>query len=166
MCVPMPRIVEKLDILKEACIQSWPKQLFMLEEFMDVYVGLLGSIIDNCVLQKISVYKQRQYKSLFNIQNGSHNGVFLWGIPCSIGWWSQDITEQFILEKLYNRWHKKAIYVVENSCCILKNIFWELFHKKELHVAFLLDMFVCYCILHNIVLGWGKLDKLSIWPIS
>jgi len=57
----------------------------MLEEFTDVYVGLVGSINDTCVLQKISVHKQTQYKSLFNIQNGSHNGVFLWGIPCSIG---------------------------------------------------------------------------------
>jgi len=78
----------------------------------------------------------------------------------------KDNVEQIILENLYNRWHKKGIYVAEKSTGILKNTFWELFHKKELHVAFVFDMFVCYCILHNMVLGWGKLDKLSIWPIS
>jgi len=100
-------------ILKEACIQSWPKQLFMLEEFTDVYVGLVGSINDTCVLQKISVHKQTQYKSLFNIQNGSHNGVFLWGIPCSIGWWS----------------HIKTM---------LNNLFWKIYIIGDTKMAYML----------------------------
>jgi hypothetical protein len=55
-----------------------------------------------------------------------------------------------ILELLYNRKHKWGRLVVENVFGILKKTFRKL-QKFELHVTFLLDMFTCYCMLHNLL---------------
>jgi len=57
------------------------------KKFMDVYIGLLGFVNDSCVLWKFCLYRQAQYGSFLNIQNGSQNGFFL-DILCSIDWWS------------------------------------------------------------------------------
>ncbi len=48
---------------------------------MDVYVGLLGSINDNCVLQKFSLYKQTQYNTdHFSTLKMVHMMVFSFGV--------------------------------------------------------------------------------------
>jgi hypothetical protein len=71
----------------------------------------------------------------------------------------KDNVEQSILEKLYSKQHKKNRFVFENSLGILKK---KLFHKTKLHVAFVFNMIVCCCILHNLVLGQNELDIVNL----
>ncbi len=45
--------------------------------FMDVFVGLFGSMNDSRVLQRSSLYKHVQYKILLDVGKGINNGPFL-----------------------------------------------------------------------------------------
>jgi hypothetical protein len=95
---------------------------------------------------------------------------FSQGILCSISWWSHIKTTS------NNQFWKK--YIVSNSrkVDLFLKITWylekkHLFHKTKLHVAFVLNLIVCCCILHNLVLGQNELDivnlihqlKLQVW---
>jgi len=55
----------------------------------------------------------------------------------------------FILELLYNKKHKKGRFIVENVG-ILKKTFRK-FQMFEMHVTFILDMFTCCCLMHNLL---------------
>jgi hypothetical protein len=61
----------------------------------------------------------------------------------------------FYATRLYNKqlFHERV--VVENSFNILKKIFKELLIKSNLNVLFLLDVVVCCCMFHNLILN-GK----------
>jgi hypothetical protein len=45
--------------------------------FMDVFVGLFGSMNDSWVLQRSFLYKHAQYKILLDVDKGINNGPFL-----------------------------------------------------------------------------------------
>jgi len=47
---------------------------------------------------------------------------------------------------------------VENSFDILKKRFRICFLKTNVHVLFLLDVVVCYCIFYNMILGGKDFD--------
>jgi hypothetical protein len=58
----------------------------------------------------------------------------------------------------------RARVVVENSFNILKKTFKELLIKSNLNVLFFLDVVVCCCMFHNMILN-GKdidIDKLML----
>jgi hypothetical protein len=64
----------------------------------------------------------------------------------------------FYATRLYNKqlFHERV--VVENNFDILKKIFKELLIKSNLNVLFLLDVVVCCCMLHNLILNGKDID--------
>jgi hypothetical protein len=62
------------------------------------------------------------------------------------------------LEFLYNQKHKRGKLVVKNAFGIMKQIFKELFKKKNLHITIVPNGFnVCY-LFHNKTLGKKEMD--------
>jgi hypothetical protein len=78
------------------------------KKFIDVFVGLLGSLNDSRVLLQSCLYKKVQYIGLFEISRASRNGFALYllgdkGYPL-ISWIMMPYNEEgqhFILELLY-----------------------------------------------------------------
>jgi hypothetical protein len=60
-----------------------------------------------------------------------------------------------VLKTYYIKQLSHVRVVVENTFIIFKKRFWELMIKSNLHVNFLLDVVICCCILHNMILS-GK----------
>ena len=65
----------------------------------------------------------------------------------------RDFGQRSILECLFNKRLSRGHSVIENAFSILKQSFRDLLHIIDLHVAFLPDVVVCCCLLHNILLG-------------
>jgi hypothetical protein len=42
---------------------------------------------------------------------------------------------------------------VENFFEMLKKMFWDMILKTSLQIFFLLDVVMCYCMLHNLILN-------------
>jgi hypothetical protein len=45
---------------------------------------------------------------------------------------------------------------------ILKQSFQKILYKIDLDITLVLDMFSSCCLLHNLILGWKKLDILKL----
>jgi hypothetical protein len=58
-----------------------------------------------------------------------------------------------VLERLFNKKLSRGSSVVENAFSMLKQSFRELLDTTDLHITFVLDVVVCYCLLHNVLLG-------------
>ena len=58
-----------------------------------------------------------------------------------------------VLECLFNKKLSRGRSVVKNAFGILKQSFRELLGTIDLHVTFIPDVVVCWCLLHNMVLG-------------
>jgi hypothetical protein len=56
-----------------------------------------------------------------------------------------------VLERLFNRKLSRGRSIIENAFGILKQSFRELLDTEDLHVAFIPDVVVCCCLLHNIL---------------
>jgi hypothetical protein len=69
-----------------------------------------------------------------------------------------------IWKALYNKQLCRAMSVVENSFCILKKSFRELFLKSHLNILFLPNIVVCCYILYNMILD-GKDQDIEILMI-
>ena len=54
--------------------------------------------------------------------------------------------------RLYNQKLRKGESVMEHAFRILKQCFCKLGVKFDLHITFLLDVIVAYCLLHNILM--------------
>jgi hypothetical protein len=59
----------------------------------------------------------------------------------------------YVLERLYNKHLSRGRSIVENAFGILKQSSRELLDVMDLDVAFLHDVVVCCCLLHNMLLG-------------
>ncbi len=59
----------------------------------------------------------------------------------------------FILEALFNWRINRAKVLIENNFNILTKSFQELMIKSNLDVQFFLDVVVCCCLLHNLILN-------------
>lgn len=130
------------------------------KQFLDVFVGLPGSLNDVRVLRRSGLYNRR-----------ARNGNLIKGLPISdegfppylLGDKGYPLLQYImtphregrltILEQLYNRKHKRGRSVVEHTFGVLKQTFRELMKKSELHVTFLPDVVMACCYLHNILLG-------------
>ena len=133
---------------------SWQKK------FLDVYVGLPGSLNDARVLRRSGLFSRVQERNgLIDGLSISEEGFRPYllgdkGYPL-LPWILTPYREGrlTVLEELYNRKHKCGRSVVENTFGILKQSFRELGKKSELHVTFLPDVVVACCYLHNLLLG-------------
>jgi len=99
------------------------------------------------------LYEHAQYHGLY-YHIKSSNVIPPWDkrYPL-ISWIITPFKEQgphMILELLYNKKHKCGRFVVENFFNILKKTFQKLLGKINLHVTFVLDVFIC-CLLHNLL---------------
>jgi hypothetical protein len=130
------------------------------KQFLDVFVGLPGSLNDARVLRRSGLYNRRAINGhLIEGLQVSEEGFrpYLLGdkgypllpfimIPHREG-------RLTVLEQLYNRKHKRGRSVVEHTFGILKQSFRELMKKSELHVTFLPDVVMACCYLYNVLLG-------------
>ncbi len=131
------------------------------KKIIDIFIGFLGNVNESRVLHKFSLYKNAWFHGLFELGRGSQNGFFpyLLGdkeyplISCIMIPYKND-GQHYVLEFLYNIRGKKAHSIVENAFGILKKTFWKLLVKSNLDVFFILEVFICYCLLHN--LFWSQ----------
>jgi hypothetical protein len=65
-------------------------------------------------------------------------------------------------EALYNPQLCQGRIMVENSFGISKKMFKELLLKTNLHIVFLLDVVVCCCMVHNLILDGKDEDIKSL----
>ncbi len=70
--------------------------------------------------------------------------------------------EHNILERLYNKKTQEGKVLVDNVFGILKKTFHELHEKFDVHVAIVLDLVTCCCILNSIFLGCNEIDMYNI----
>jgi len=128
------------------------------KKFLDVYVGLLESMNDVRILRKSGLYRKARDGNLINGLPLCHEGFPPYllgdkGYPFLL-WIMTPHREGrlIVLEEIYNRKHNRGRSVVEKSFDILKQSFWELMKKSELHVTFLPDVVIAYCYLYNMLL--------------
>ncbi len=71
----------------------------------------------------------------------------------------------YVLKVLYNKWLSHAKVMVENTFGILKETFKELMIKSNLNVLLLLDVVICYYMLHNMILNDKdfNINELIFW---
>jgi hypothetical protein len=131
------------------------------KQFMDVYVGLCGSVNDSRVLRKSRLYQRAIHGVSFTCLLGHkmESPPYLLGdkgyplFPWLMTLHKEDGEVHSILELLYNHKRNCGRLVVENSFGILKQIFRELLKKTKLHIIIVLNMFSTCCLLHNSLLG-------------
>ena len=127
------------------------------KRFLDLYVGVHGSMNDSCVLRRSTLYSTGQQRSMWP-RIASFNGF----IPYLLGDGGYPLLPWLLVphrqrrqlsavERLFNRKLSTRRFVVENTFALLKSSFRELQQRSELNVVFLLDV-VTYCaILHNVL---------------
>jgi hypothetical protein len=136
------------------------------KKFMDVYVGLLQSTNDFCVLKKSKLYQHAIHGGLFDMATTSQDGIppYLLGdkryplLPWLMTLHKEDGEVHSILQLLYKRKHKKGRSVVENPFDIFKQTFRELLTKTKLHIIIVPIVFFACCLFHNLLLGRKKVD--------
>jgi len=136
------------------------------KRFMDVYVGLLRSVNDFCVLRKSKLYPRAIHKVSFTLLLGyrMESPPYLLGdkgyplLPWLMTLHKEDGEIHLILELCYNCKHKRGRLVVENAFGILKQFFRELLKKTKLHIIIVPDMFSTCCLFHNSILGRKEVD--------
>jgi hypothetical protein len=69
-----------------------------------------------------------------------------------------DDHERSVLEALFNKRHRRGRSVVENAFGLLKESWQILLNRCDLHVKIIPDVFVCCCILYNLLLQQEEVD--------
>ncbi len=115
------------------------------KRFIDVFVGLLGSVNDSRVLNRFAHYRNAQYHGLFESNNASSQHCFTpyllgdKGYPLLLGLWpslrKKDNIKFWNCCILGSRKHKWSCFVVENAFNILKKTFSEFLTEFNLHVS-------------------------------
>jgi hypothetical protein len=129
------------------------------KRFVDVAVGMPGSTHDSRMLRRSSLYQKAEAGTLFpeGVNHEGFSPYLLGDAGYPLKQWLmtpyRDSGQRSILERLFNRRLSRGRSVIENAFGILKQTFRELLHITDLHVAFLPDVVVCCCLLHNILLG-------------
>ena len=126
--------------------------------FMDLYLGMSSSTNDSRVLRRSFLFYRTQNEGLFD-GRGQADGfmpylvadsgypLLLWIMVPHRGPRALSVAEQ-----LFNRRLRRERCVVENAFGILKQTFWELLVKSNLHVIFLPNVILCCALLHNVLL--------------
>jgi hypothetical protein len=70
-----------------------------------------------------------------------------------------------LIERLFSKRLSRGQSVIENTFGILKQSFRELLDITVLHVTFVLDVVISYCLLHNILLGQEPADVARLLEI-
>jgi hypothetical protein len=72
--------------------------------------------------------------------------------------YKDDGHEMNVLEALFNKRHRRGRSVVENAFGLLKESWRILLNRCDLHVKIIPNVFVCCCILHNLLLQRKEVD--------
>jgi hypothetical protein len=72
--------------------------------------------------------------------------------------YEDDGHEMSVLEALFNKNHRRGRSVVGNAFGLLKESWRILLNKCDLHVKIIPNVFVCCCILHNLLLQLEEVD--------
>jgi hypothetical protein len=133
------------------------------KRFLDLSVGMPGSTHDSRVLCQSTLYQQTESGTLFD--EGINVDGFMPYLLGDAGYllkqWLMTpyrggvgrADGRSILERLYSKRLSRGRSVVENASGILKQSFRELLDITDFHVTFLLDVVVCCCLFHNVLLG-------------
>ena len=132
------------------------------KKFLDAAIGMPGSTNDFRVLKCSSLYRQALFSnqlldvaytqegfSPFFIGNKGYP-LYLWLLT---PYHDLPGRRQSIVERLYNCKLRQGRCMIENAFAILRQSFKELKHTTDLHVFLLPNVVVCYCLLHNLLLG-------------
>jgi hypothetical protein len=128
------------------------------KQFLDLYLGMLGSTNDARVLRRSSLYRMVMSENLFDVRY-SVDGFSPYllgdsGYPL-LPWLMvphKHVRNLTVLETLFNRKLRKGRCVVENAFGILKQTSWELLIKSKLDVVFLPNVITCCAMLYNTLL--------------
>jgi hypothetical protein len=142
------------------------------KNFIDLCVGLPGSVNDSRVLRRSHLYRAVTQRGLLNIDRSTIDNFPPYiignkGYPC-LSWLlvphkrDDDLT---FLQRLFNRKFSKTRVVVENAFGILKLTFRELHNKTDLDINFVPDLIYACAILHNILLGEKDVDVQELLRI-
>ena len=129
------------------------------KRFVDVVVGMPGSTHDSRMLYRSSLYQKAEAGTLFPecVNHEGFSSYLLGDAGYPLKQWLltpyRDSGQRSLLKRLFNKHLSRGCCVIENVFGILKQSFRELLHITDLHVAFLPDVVVCCCLLHNILLG-------------
>jgi len=120
---------------------------------------------DSRMLKWFSLYKHAQYQSLFHHDKNiseppapnllDDKGYLL--IFCIMTPYKEE-GQHTILKLLYNRKHKCGRSIIENSLGILKNNNGKLIGMYNLHITFILNVFINCRLLHNLLHNQGDLQ--------
>jgi hypothetical protein len=128
--------------------------------FRDLYVGLPGSVNDQRVLRRSSLFHHVRDRRLMHVESGYQEGYPPYLLADkgyqNLAWmltpFKHDGQPLAVAEVLYNRRHRRGRSVVENAFGLLKESWRELLHKTELHITVVPDVVNACCILHNLSL--------------
>lgn len=134
--------------------------------FIDIFVGLPSSVNDQRILRRFSLYRQVRQHILIHVDRGSQNGIcpYLLGDKGNLllDWmlvpYEDDGHERSVLEALFNKSHRRGRSVVENAFGLLKENWRILLNKCDLFVKIIPNVFVCCCIMHNLLLQREEVD--------
>jgi len=124
------------------------------KKIIDLLMGLFN---DTKVLCKSSLDKNAQLHGLFDHDKIIQNGFppYLLGdkghpLISSIMTLFKEEGQHLVLEIQYNEKHKRGCSIVEFFFDIFKKKFQKLLTKSKSSISFILDVFICCCILHNL----------------
>ena len=128
------------------------------KRFLDLYIGMLGSINDSHILQRSTLY-QRGYTGMLFDDDASVHRFHLYligdlGYPL-LPWLmiphkqAPNLTQS---QDLCNNQLCKGQCVVENAFGLLKQTFRELLFRSKLAVTFLPDVIFACAVLNNVLL--------------
>jgi hypothetical protein len=132
------------------------------KRFTDIFVGLPGSVNDMRILRKSGLYRKAQRGGLMQmLPSNCQDGIPPYllgdkGYPL-LSWiltpFKDDGQPRSIIERIYNKKHRRGRSVVENAFGLMKQSWREMLKKTELNVKFVPDVVLACCILHNMVMG-------------